>query len=180
MLIFIDESGIHKKTDHSSFVLAYIAFQDYQDVEKIVIELEKDLGLEEFHWAETIWKVKEKFVESVLKLDFAIKAAVVKNPVNPEDELERLLSVFLVEKGIRTIFLDGKKPKWYARKIKKILNDKGIFTRKLKTISDKQYAGARIADMAAGLIRSHFDRPDKKDVARLYRKLEKKIIKLMQ
>ena len=33
MIVFIDESGIHKKVDHSTFALSYINFKDYEKIE---------------------------------------------------------------------------------------------------------------------------------------------------
>lgn len=176
MLIFIDESGIHKKVDHSTFALAYIAVENYETLERDVQGIEKKLGIESFHWSETVWKVKEIFFQAVINLDFTLKVAIVKNPIHPEEELERLLPHLLVEHNIGTVFIDGTKPKWYERKVKKILRDHGILVRKLKTVKDSQYAGIRVADMAAGLIRSYFDKPNNKKVGRLYKKLEKKII----
>lgn len=65
MLIFIDESGIHKKVDHSSFALAYIQFDNYETIESQITDTEKKLGITQFHWAETVWKVKEKFMNEI-------------------------------------------------------------------------------------------------------------------
>lgn len=53
MLIFIDESGIHKNIGFLTFVLAYIEVDDYVSMEKQICEIEKKLGLEYFHWSET-------------------------------------------------------------------------------------------------------------------------------
>jgi len=180
MLIFIDESGIHKKVDHSTFALAYIEAKDYSATEKEIQKIEKELKIDYFHWAETVWKVKEKFIKSVLKLDFKAKIAVVRNPVNPSLEMERVLSHMIIEKNIRNIFIDGKKPKWYAGKIKKVLRDKGISVKKLKTVKSNQYAGARIADMIAGLVRSHFDKKNEEKLAAFYQQLKKKIIIILE
>lgn len=176
MYIFIDESGIHKTTDHSTFVLVYIEIKENDKLEKVVQETEKVLGISAFHWSETIWQVKKRFIETILKEDFTIKVAIVKNPIYPEKELERLLPHLLIEKNIKTIFIDGYKPRWYASKIKKILWDKGVFVKKLKMVNDRQYAGIRIADMCAGLIRSYFDNPGNAEVALFYKKLSRKII----
>ena len=82
MYIFIDESGIHKLTDDSTVVLAYVKIDDYPAIEDKVQTLEKQLGIETFHWAHTIWKVKKLFMDKVLSLPFSVKLAVIKNPVN--------------------------------------------------------------------------------------------------
>lgn len=71
---------------------------------------------------------------------------------------------------------DGKKPKWYERKIKSILRSKNFSIHKLKTVKSSQYPGIRIADMAAGLIRSFYDSKNMNKIEKYYRRLEKKII----
>jgi hypothetical protein len=154
MLVFIDESGIHKEIGHSTFVLVYIETENYPEIEKRIRETEKKLRIDYFHWAKSVWRVKEKFMNEILKLDFKAKIAVVKNPINPAQELERVLTHMIIERNISNIYIDGKKPKWYERKIKKILRDKGISIRKLRTVKSNQFAGIRLADMVAGLSRS--------------------------
>lgn len=106
MLIFIDESGIHKKVDHSTFALSYIKFDNYSEVESIIIETEKKLGIEYFHWSETVWRVKEQFMNEILKLNFQAKVAIVKNPINPSNELEKVLLHTIVENKIRKVLRD--------------------------------------------------------------------------
>ena len=82
----------------------------------------------------------------------------------------------VIEKDIKNIYIDGKKPKWYENRIKHILRDKGISVKKLRTVKCSQFAGIRIADMVAGLSRSHFDRKNDNKFEKYYKKLEKKII----
>ncbi|EKD56055.1 MAG: hypothetical protein ACD_58C00306G0004 [uncultured bacterium] len=180
MNIFIDESGIHKKVDHSTFVVVYIEVENYSDIEKQIIQIEKDLLIESFHWSKTVWHIKEKFIEKILKLDFKVKIALVKNPVNPSIELERVLLHTIIEKDIKNIFIDGKKPKWYERKIKHILREKGISIRKLKTVKGSQFAGIRLADMVAGLARSYFDKKNPERFDKYYKKLQSKIIVIIE
>jgi hypothetical protein len=180
MHIFIDESGIHKKLDHSSFALVYIEIDNFEKIEKGIIEIERDLNIEKFHWSEIAWKFKEKFIKEALKLDFKVKLAIIKNPVNPAKELERILSHMAIEKKISCIYIDGKKPKWYGLKIKKVLRDRGVSARKVKMIKDDQIACVRLADMVAGLSRSHFDKKNEKNLQKYYKKLERKLIILMQ
>ncbi len=180
MHIFIDESGIHKKMDHSSFALVYIEIDNFEKIEKGIIEIERELNIEKFHWSEIAWKFKEKFIKEALKLDFKVKLAIIKNPVNPAKELERILSHMAIEKKISCIYIDGKKPKWYGLKIKKVLRDRGVSARKVKMIKDDQIACVRLADMVAGLSRSHFDKKNEKNLQKYYKKLERKLIILMQ
>ena len=180
MLIFIDESGIHKNVDHSTFVVVYIETDDYEKIESEIENVERELKIDYFHWKKTVWKVKKKFIERMLKLDFGVKIAVIRNPINPAEELKRVLSHMIIEKNIRNIYIDGKKPKWYERKIKKILRDKGISVRKIKTVRSSQYAGIRLADMVAGLSRSYFDKKNLGRISEYYQRLQKKIIVIIK
>ena len=180
MNIFIDESGIHKKIDHSSFALVYVEIEEFNLVEKKVSEIERSLKIEKFHWSEVAWKFKEKFIKEVLKLNFKVKIAIIKNPVNPSKELERVLSHMAIERNISNIFIDGKKPRWYGLKIKKVLRDKGVSVRKVRTVNDDQIACVRLADMVAGLCRSYFDKKNDKRFSKYCKALEKKIIIIMQ
>lgn len=180
MVIFIDESGIHKQTDHSTFVLVYVESSNYQKLELDILALEKKLGIPEFHWAHTIWKVKKEFMEEALRFDFQAKIAVVDNPVDPAQELERVLLHMIIERDIQYIFIDGKKPKWYERRIKKILRDKGLSVRKLKTVNSSQYPGIRLADLVAGLARSYFDEKNKLRIESYYKRLRKKTVVLIE
>lgn len=176
MIIFIDESGIHKQSDHTSIVLTYIESKNQIVFEKQIVELEFRLGIPTFHWAESVWRVKEKFLDSVLKMDFQVKVVIFSNPVQFVDVLERALTHLVVEKNIHAIYIDGKKPKWYERKIKKTLRDKGIVSKKLKTVRYGQSPGIRVADMVAGLTRSIADGKNKDRLLPYYKRLQKKII----
>ena len=180
MIIFIDESGIHKKVEYSTFVLAYIETENYNLIEKQIEKIEKKLKIDYFHWSKTVWKVKKEFMEEILKMDFKVKIAVIKNPVKPARELERVLKHMIIEKNIRNIYIDGKKPRWYERQIKKILRDKGILVKKLKTVKASQYAGIRLADMVAGLSRSYFDKKNLEKISKYYQRLQKKIIVIVK
>jgi hypothetical protein len=82
----------------------------------------------------------------------------------------------IVEKNIRTIYIDGKKPKWFENRIKKILRDKGLSVKKLQTVKSSQYAGTRLADMVAGLARTYYDKKNLDKIKKYYKRLEKKII----
>lgn len=180
MFIFVDESGVHKSIDHSTFVLVYIKIKNYSLLENKIKEIESELKIDYFHWSETVWKVKEKFMSEALNLDFQTKIAVIKNPVNPAKELEKVLSHMIIEKNIKNIYIDGKKPRWYERKIKKILKDKNISVKKLKTVKINQYAGIRLADMIAGLSRSYFDNKNLERISKYYTILKKKIILVIE
>lgn len=179
MLVFIDESGIHAENGHSVFALVYITVKRYPEFEESIIALEKELHIKSFHWSTVPWSVREKFLEKLLVLDFKAKVGIVKNPIHPEEELERILPHMLIESKIRTIFIDGKKPKIYARRMKKVLRDKGVSTKKLRMVDDEQYAGIRVADALAGLTRAYFDRKPSQKIEKWYDRFRKKKIILV-
>lgn len=83
--------------------------------------------------------------------------ALVRNPSAPDRDLEQLLPHMLIEKNIHSITFDGEKPGWYTRKLKKILRDRGITTKKLRSADDRSSAGIRVADAVAGLARAYYD-----------------------
>jgi hypothetical protein len=175
MLLFVDDSGIHKATGYSAFAVVAIARSDYETFEKNFLKIEKELRIDVFHWAETSWPVKEKFLTQLAKLDFQTTCGVIQNPIHPEKELERMLPRILPQRKFYAMYIDGKKSKSYERRMKKSLRDQGIATKKLVTVNDKQFAGVRVADAVAGLIRTAWDRPNDKRIQAWYKRFRKKI-----
>lgn len=156
MFVFIDESGTNKGSGHAVFALVYIAVKNYEIFDSAVSEIEKKLKIDSFHWAKSAPPVRSKFLEGLMKLDFKAKVAIVRNPSLPDSEMERLLPHMLIERNIHSIILDGEKPKWYQKKLKKILRDRGVTTKKLKMENDRSSAGIRAADAIAGLTRTYY------------------------
>ena len=176
MFIFIDESGIHKDIDHSVYVLVYIEVENCDLLNNAVLKIENDLQIKEFHWSETVWPVKEKFIKRILKLNFKIKIAVLDNPIIPNIELEKILSHMLIERNIDYVYIDGKKPKWYEKRIKNILRSKSFSVSKLRTVKSSQFPCIRIADMVAGLTRTYYDSKNINKIEKYFLALKKKII----
>lgn len=159
MDVFVDESGIHKYLDHSVFALVYVVTKDREALEHLVLEIEQACGIDDFHWADHGWKVREKFLRKISRLPFSVKIAIFQNPVRPAEALEWSLLHLLVEKGIDRIHIDGKQPRWVERKLKKVLRDKGISVGKLRTDRHRSSPGIRVADALAGLSRAYYDNP---------------------
>jgi hypothetical protein len=176
MLVFIDESGIHKENGHSVFAFVYIVVKNYPQFERDIIQLEKELRIEKFHWSETSWAVREKFFARLILMEFEVKVGIVENPIRPEKEFERLLLHMLVENKIQAVYIDGEKPKQYAKRIKKVLRDRGSSVRKLRMIHDEQSAGIRVADAMAGLTRAYFDGKQNLKLEQWYNRFRKKKI----
>ncbi len=176
MFVFIDESGVHKAVDHSTVAVVYLAVENYTAFEKAVTSIEKRLQLSTFHWAETAWPVKRQFLDAVLKLEFVAKVAIIKNPATLSQNLETVFLHLIVESNIRAVYLDGKKSKRYERPLKKVLRNRGISVRKVRTVNDEQFAGIRVADMVAGLVRTVTDGKHLERMQPYYNRLKKKAL----
>ncbi len=170
MMVFIDESGTNKQDGRSAFALVYVAVKNYESFSRSVVEIEKDLKINFFHWAKNAPPVRAKLA----RLEFEAKVAVIRNPSFPDKEIERLLPHMLIEKNIRSITLDGEKPTRYRRKLKKILRDSGVTTKKLRTASDESSAGVRVADAIAGLTRAYYDQKGGRVVRESFERLRGK------
>lgn len=178
MVIFIDESGTHTKTGHATTAIVYIKIKNLEQIESKVSEVEEKLGISSFHWGEERWQVRNKFLEEISKLDFTLKVAIFENPVHPERMFEYVFRHLITEKDIKKIYIDGKKPKWYELRLKKILRDRAISVKTLKTVRSESSLGIQMADCLAGLIRRHYESPEEQEPKRWYNKLkrDKKLI----
>jgi len=76
--------------------------------------------------------------------------------------------------GSKAIYIDGKKPRWVELRLKKVLRDKGISVKKLKTLRDESSPGIRLADALAGVSRAYYDNPKGK-AGVLWKKINHKI-----
>ena len=173
MVIFIDESGIHKQTGHSTTAVVYVEVKNLEKFESKLKKIEKDLRISFFHWSEERWLMKNKFLARIIELDFTFKVAIFENPVKPELMLEVVFQHLITEKTITTIFIDGEKPKWYEHKLKKVLRDKGIAIKKLKTVRSRSEVGIQLADCLASLVRYYHDNPEEKDAKKWFNKLKR-------
>lgn len=174
MVIFIDESGTHKQSGHAVNAVVYIKIDNLEKVEEQMRKILLELKLETFHWAEHGWKVRINFLERILSLDFTFKVGVFKNPVKIGEMTETIFQHLFTEKDIEKVFIDGKQPKWYERRLKKVLRDKGISVKKLRTVRNEiSQPGIQLADALAGLVRYHFDNPSAEDATKWFGKFEK-------
>jgi hypothetical protein len=174
MIISIDESGIHKQDGKSVIVLVYVEIKDVEATERLVLEAEKLAGIRGFHWAHRNWRMREAFVQGITKGDFTLKIAYISNPIILDKALAEALQHLLVERNISQILIDGDKPKAYAKQLKKVLRDKGVTVKKIRSVNDESYPMIRIADAVAGLARATYDDPDGK-ASILFKLLKSKI-----
>jgi len=173
MVIFIDESGIHKRVDHSTTAVVYVEVTKLEKFEKELKKIEQNLRIRSFHWADERWLIRNKFLTSILILDFTVKVAVFENPKNVGEMLEVVFRHLITEKNIRSILIDGKKPRWYELRLKKVLRDKGVSVRKLRTVKSDTNLGIQLTDAMAGLARYHFDNLDAPDAKKWFNKFKK-------
>ncbi len=173
MVIFIDESGTHKQSGHASNAIVYIRIENLVDVEEKIKSILAKLELETFHWADHGWKVRNRFLKEIINLDFTFKVGIFKNPVKTNEMTEAVLESLITEKNIKNVFIDGKQPQWYERKLKKVLRNKGIPIKKLRTARSKSHPGLQLADTIAGLTRYHFDNPEAEDAKKWVKRFEK-------
>lgn len=175
MLVFIDESGTHRQSGYS--VIALVCVSNTDALERLndnVLSLEQAIGTTYFHWADRGWPFRREFVQGIAKLDFTIRLAQLTNPIKLDQSLVDTLPYLLPERTIDRLFVDGKKSKQYVRTLKKLLRDKGISVKKLKTVNDTSYPAIRIADAVAGTYRYYLDRQNKRANS-LYSMLEPKV-----
>jgi len=174
MIIFIDESGVHKQDGKSSVALVYVMVDDVEKIERAVIKAEKELRITSFHWTRHIWKIRQEFVQALQKENFTVKAAIVQNPFSNK-RFEEAVEALLTERKITKIVLDGQKPKWYLRRLKKVLRGRGISVKKIRAGNDRSFPCLRLADAYAGLVRAYWDDKENKKAKEVWKIANKKI-----
>jgi hypothetical protein len=174
IVISIDESGVHRQGGKSVIALVYVETDDIEAVEQLVLQVEKHAGIKGFHWAHRNWQMRAAFIKGIANGNFKLKVAYVANPIILDKALSEALQHLLVERNIGQILIDGDKPKSYSRQLKKVLRDKGISVKKIRSVNDESYPMIRIADAVAGAARSTYDEPNGK-AAPLLKILESKI-----
>ena len=179
MHVFLDESGTHKQDGNTAIAVVFVANSDIEKVTQGIIEAEKQLSIDCFHWADHNWNFKEKFLHRVRYLPFTVKVITIKNPFS-WSHYEKALRHFLANEDIGMLVIDGKKSRQYKREYKKILRGRGILLKKLIIGNDRSYPVLRIADFAAGLARSYSENSERPEVKRLYSMLVPKLASSFQ
>lgn len=177
MIIFIDESGIHRRDGKSSVALVYVVVNNLENLEHSIERTEQSLKISSFHWPRHIWKIRNKFLIALLKENFEVKVSIIDNPFN-QKVFENSLSYLITERKIDKIIIDGKKPKWYVLRLKKVLREKGISVKKIRFGNDKSYPCLRLADVYAGLLSAYFNDQKNEKAKDLYKLANKKITTL--
>ena len=175
MLVFVDESGTHRQHGYSVIALICVAdSQTMEELDKDVLMIERVIGTTDFHWAYKGWPFRREFIQGIAKLTFTIRLAQLTNPIKLDQELINTLPYLLPERNLERLFIDGKKGKNYERSLKKLLRDRDITVKKLRTVNDAAFPCIRIADAVAGAARYYLDNPSRQ-ATQLYQALEPKI-----
>lgn len=183
MYIFIDESGIHKTVGRSTFSVVYVEISNLDKTRKQLIEINQKLNINSFHWAEQRWTYRTKYLKRVAaQLDFIFKIAIFENPVNSDMAFSRIFEHLIRENNIKSIAIDGKKPKWYERKLKRELRKHGVKVKKLRTIKNEASEPIlQLADALAGFSLYVYENQNDKANKRLleqFRKLGKLLVEM--
>ncbi|MFA6304605.1 MAG: DUF3800 domain-containing protein [Patescibacteria group bacterium] len=179
MYIFIDESGIHKPSGKSAVALVYIEVENLDKLNNAIVETEKFLRIDAFHWNKQIWKIRKLFLERLSGEDFLVKAALLRNPFIEMDFHKAVINLVANEK-IKQIIIDGKKSRRYHLLLKQFFRKNGMLVKKVKTANDLSFPGLRVADLFAGLIRAYYEEPLKKEAQQLYEMARNKITTLIR
>jgi hypothetical protein len=177
--VFLDESGVNKPYGISTVVLLYVNSERLELLNNSVVEAKENIGINTFHWAHTAWEYRYLFTEAISKLEFTAKVAIIRNPFHAKRAYEHVIKYLATEKNISSIVLDGKKNRSNERSLKKALRDKGVSLKTLKTGNDESIQMLQIADLCAGIIRAHHERPEDSRVGDLYKKIKNKIITII-
>lgn len=175
MVFLLDESNIHRPIGYSSIVLVHVAdLEALYALDSHVLATEKLLGIRPFHWWKARWQVREDYIRELLKADFRLRVALVRNPVSIEVEVERALTYLITERQVQRIIIDGSRPREYSSRLKKVLRDKGVKVMKLRNETDHARPALRVADCFAGLMRYHAEESTVQS-AQLYQETESRI-----
>jgi hypothetical protein len=160
MYVFVDESGTNKSTGVCVFAAVLVDTDALHELNQLVTAAEKSAGVRSFHWKDAPWPVRMAFIRGVSKGKFIVRHQLSKNPLrNFGEALESLLMTASEGMTVERIILDGRKDKSYERRLKKILRDKGLSSKRLRTANDESYPVLRVADAMAGLLRAHTNKP---------------------
>lgn len=184
MLVLIDESGCPgfklNKGSTPYFVVAMVIFNDLIEAEKtskIITELRKSLRVHhEFKFNKTCPKVKDAFFESLIKVNFKIRALVVKKndiySTHIRDNTERFYNYF-IQMLMRhdgailnnaTIKIDGRGNAELKKALSAYLRQqiKPTKIKKIKFVDSKTDSLIQLADMCVGAIARSYN-PDRQD-----------------
>ncbi len=176
MHVFLDESGTDKQHGNSAVALVCVEIKQIEKLESSILELEQRLKIPPFHWSRSAWPVREKFIRSIANEDFTLRVATIKNPFDASYVYESIVGRLLYGTSVQSLVIDGKKTRFYEKRLKKALRDHGVSLKKLKTANDISSPALRLADAIAGLVRYCAEFKDNKEAKNLYSKISKKIV----
>jgi hypothetical protein len=174
-IIYIDESGISNISKHSTFAFVMVYVSDVKNVEEKILEIEKSLHIENAHWRDMSWKIRESFSKKINTLDFNTHIVVHTNPINPREALLTSIKHASLDTDIFSIIIDGSKDDKFLNVIKQFLRNNNKQIRNVKQKNDKNAPVLRIADFMAGATRAHYDNKDNLQAKNIFENIKSKI-----
>ncbi|HEY2003856.1 MAG TPA: DUF3800 domain-containing protein [Candidatus Saccharimonadia bacterium] len=163
MYVFVDESGTNKSSGVCVFAAILVETEQLDPLNDLVVAAEAKAKVKSFHWSKAPWPVRETFLKAVVKGDFVVRYQLSKNPLRDFGvALESTLITAAEGVDVQRIILDGRKDKSYERRLKKVLRDKGLSSKRLRTADDEAYPMLRVADAVAGVLGAHANKPSDK------------------
>ena len=138
--VFIDESGIFRVFGHSVYCLTICDSVFSSELDSKIAKVEENLKILPFHWRSHTWKIKEKFLKEILRIEkWECVLVVIGNKNYSYDLFQNLLSKALQGTEIRRMYIDGKKHKDYVNGVKKSFLARLNFDQKAKKESLTYY-----------------------------------------
>ena len=78
--VYIDESGINKSSGHTTVACVMVVAN--QSIDHIVLKIEKDLTIQNLHWKDMSWNVREKVIKKIVTLPLKARVVITNNPSN--------------------------------------------------------------------------------------------------
>ncbi|TMI78900.1 MAG: hypothetical protein E6H10_16260 [Bacteroidetes bacterium] len=158
LLFFVDETG---QDTYGKFFLVFgvLVEQGKKDALEAVLEqVEKDTGKNKYKWKNTDNKLKEKFIQEILKID-ALKQilfyAVYKDTKKYNYSI-KVVNVSVIGDYFITIVIDGLNKK-EADLMRINLRSLGVKYKTVRGMKDEQSVFLRLADAFAGFVRDYLE-----------------------
>lgn len=174
--VFIDESGVGRKTGYSIYCLTQCLSKYKNFLDEEIYKIEKTLNIAPFHWRKQSWRIKKRFLRRILKvLHWECTICIVDNKIHPYQTPEEIIAKSLLGLEIDTLYIDGKKTKKYTHAVKIALKELGLTVGILKLVTASSCGGLRISDAVAGLVRLSLEGKLDAEVVEILKVVDKKI-----
>jgi hypothetical protein len=161
LLCFVDETG---QDTYGKFFLVFgvLLEQENKDVLEAVLEkVEKDTGKNKYKWKNTDNKLKEKFLQEIIKVDglkqilfYSIYKETKKYNYYTALTISKVVNVSVSGDYFVTVVIDGLNKK-EADLMRINLRGLGVKYKTIRGMRDEQSVFLRLADALAGFVRDY-------------------------